>query len=199
MLRMLRLGSPIGVQMSMEYGAFGITGIFMGILGTVAVAGHQIALNLASLTFMVPLGISQATAVLVGRGVGAGDPDRARRAAVGGLLVGGAFMCVTMMVFLLAPEGLARIYSGDAPVVALAAALLPIAGVFQVVDGIQVVAAGVLRGVGDTTVPMFLNLLGFWVLGIPTGTALAGLLLLRIRRRLRGELLRLEVDPGDHE
>jgi MATE family multidrug resistance protein len=214
--RMLGLGAPIGAQMAMEYGAFGTAGLAMGLLGTVAVAGHQVALNLSALTFMVPLGISQATAVLVGRGVGRGDPPRARRAAVGGLLVGAGFMMGTMVLFLLFPEPLARIYSDDAPVVALAASLLPIAALFQVFDGIQVVGTGVLRGVGDTRAPMLLNLLGFWVLGIPLGLALAYgarlgprgmwwglaaglmavavLLLARIRSRLAGDLERLEVE-----
>lgn len=214
--RMLGLGAPIGAQMAMEYGAFGTAGLAMGLLGTVAVAGHQVALNLSALTFMVPLGISQATAVLVGRGVGAGDPARARRAAAGGLVVGAGFMAGTMVLFLLLPETLARIYSNDAPVVALAASLLPIAALFQVFDGIQVVGTGVLRGVGDTRAPMLLNLLGFWVLGIPLGMALAygagwgpqgmwwglaaglmavALLLLgRIRRRLAGQLERIVVD-----
>jgi MATE family multidrug resistance protein len=90
--RMLRIGVPIGAQMGMEYGAFGLAGVLMGVLGTISMAGHQIALNLSALTFMVPLGVSQATAVLVGRGVGASDPDRSRRAAVGGLMVGAGFM-----------------------------------------------------------------------------------------------------------
>ena len=219
MVRMVRLGAPIGVQMGMEYGAFGLAGVLMGVLGTVSMAGHQIALNLASLTFMVPVGISQATAVLVGRGVGAQDPDRARRAALGGVLVGGGFMTLPMMIFLTLPGPLARLYSSDAAVVALAATLLPIAGVFQVADGVQVVAAGVLRGVGDTRVPMVLNLLGFWLVGLPVGVYLAFprlmgprglwwglalglgvvavLLVLRIRSRLAGELARLVVEDDE--
>lgn len=221
MARMLRLGAPIGAQMAMEYGAFGLAGLLMGLLGTIAVAGHQIALNLAALTFMVPWGVSQATAVLVGRGVGAEDPDRARRAAVGGLLLGAGFMTLTMIVFFTVPGPLARIYSGDPPVLALAAALLPIAAVFQVFDGIQVVALGILRGVGDTRAPMILNLLGFWAVGLPLGIALAFpggmgpqglwwglavglavvaiLLLARTRRRLAGELERLETGDEDHQ
>ena len=214
--RMLGLGAPIGAQMAMEYGAFGTAGLAMGLLGTVAVAGHQIALNLSALTFMVPLGVSQATAVLVGRGVGAEDSPRARRAAAGGMAVGAGFMTCTMVLFLLLPEPLARIYSQDAAVVALAAGLLPIAALFQVFDGIQVVGTGVLRGVGDTRAPMILNLLGFWVLGIPMGIALAygaglgargmwwglaaglmavaALLLWRIRTRLAGVLERIDID-----
>lgn len=214
--RMLGIGAPIGAQMAMEYGAFGTAGLAMGLLGTVAVAGHQVALNLSALTFMVPLGVSQATAVLVGRGVGADDPPRARRAAVGGLLVGAGFMVGTMALFLIIPESLAQIYSDDALVVALAASLLPIAALFQVFDGIQVVGTGVLRGVGDTRAPMLLMMVGFWVLGIPLGVALAYgagmgprgmwwglaaglaavalLLLVRIRTRLSGSLDRIDLD-----
>lgn len=214
--RMIRLGLPIGAQMGMEYGAFALAGILMGVLGTVPVAGHQIALNLSALTFMVPLGVSQATSVLVGRGVGADDPDRARRAATSGLLVGAGFMALTMVLFFTFPEFLARLYSQDLPVVALAATLLPIAALFQVFDGIQVVGIGVLRGVGDTRVPAVLNLLGFWLVGLPVGVWLAFrsgmgphglwwglalglaivavLILVRIVRRLGGELVRIEID-----
>lgn len=216
MARMLRLGLPIGAQMGMEYGAFALAGVLMGVLGTIPVAGHQIALNLSALTFMVPLGVSQATSVLVGRGVGAADPDRARRAAASGLATGAGFMVLTMVLFFTFPEFLARLYSKDAPVVALAASLLPIAALFQVVDGIQVVGTGVLRGVGDTRVPMLLNLLGFWLAGLPVGiwmafgmgmgprglwwglalglAVVAALIVVRIARRLRGELARIEID-----
>jgi MATE family multidrug resistance protein len=167
--RMVRLGAPIGVQFSLEYGAFGATGILMGWLGTISMAGHQVALNLASLTFMVPLGISQASAVMVGQGVGRGDPPGARRAAGAGLLLGVAFMTLTAMAFLFLPEPLARIYTEEPEVLALAVTLLPLAGVFQVFDGLQVVASGVLRGVGATRSPMVLNLMGFWGIGIPVG------------------------------
>lgn len=219
MRRMVRLGTPIGLQMGMEYGAFGLSGMLMGLLGTISVAGHQIALNLASLTFMVPLGVAQATAVLVGQGVGAADPGRARRAATGGLLAGAAFMTLTMLLFILVPGPLARLYSSDVAVVTLAVALLPIAGVFQVADGLQAVAAGVLRGVGDTRVPMLVNLFGFWLVGLPLGgwlafrrgvgpagiwwglalglAVVAVLLLARIRRRMRKGLKRVVMDDDD--
>lgn len=216
LLRLLRVGAPIGAQQQLEFGVFGAAGIFMGWMGTVAMASHQVALNLAALTFMVPVGIAQAAAVLVGQAVGKGDPPAARRAAGAGLLVGAGFMSITAALFLTLPGPLARVYSADAPVVALAAALLPIAGIFQVFDGLQVVSAGVLRGVGDTRVPMLMNLLGFWVVGLPVSAVLgftlavgprgvwwglaigigvvAVLLLGRVRARFGRDLRRLVID-----
>ena len=95
-----------------------------------------------------------------------GDAARARRAAGAGIAIGVGFMSLTAVLFLTLPEWLSRVFSDDPQVVALAALLLPIAGVFQVVDGLQVVAAGALRGVGDTRVPMILNLVGFWLVGL---------------------------------
>lgn len=220
MWRMIRLGAPTGIQLQLEFGAFAGAGLLMGLLGTVAVAGHQVALNLASLAFMVPLGVAQAAAVLVGRAVGEADPPAARRAAGAGLLVGGGFMVCTAALFLLLPGPLVRIYSADPPVVLLAASLLPIAGVFQVFDGLQVVASSVLRGVGDTRTPMLVNLLGFWAVGLPVGLVLgfpvgagargvwwglalglgmvALLLLRRVRTRFGRELRRVLIDEADH-
>jgi MATE family multidrug resistance protein len=214
--RMVRLGSPIGIQFTLEYGAFGATGLFMGLLGTVPMAGHQVALNLASLTFMVPLGISQATAVLVGQGVGRGDPPGARRSAGAGLLLGMGFMATTAILFLTLSGPLARLYSDDPDVLALAMGLIPLAGIFQVFDGLQVVSSGVLRGVGDTRAPMLLNLLGFWCIGMPVGlwlgfgasmgprglwwglvlglATVGTLLLSRVRNRMGGDLPRILID-----
>ncbi len=221
LLGFLRIGTPIGLQMTFEFGAFGAAGLAIGWLGTIAVAGHQIALNISALTFMVPAGVGQATAVLVGRAVGRGDPAGARRAGVGGLLLGVGFMCGTAMVFTAVPELLAGLYTPEVAVVALAASLLPIAGLFQVFDGIQVVAASILRGVGDTRVPMLMNLFGFLVIGLPVGLLLtfkgglgargiwwglalglalvSVLLLLRMRLRMGRELRRIVLDdegPG---
>jgi MATE family multidrug resistance protein len=218
--RMVRLGAPIGIQFGLEFGAFGAIGILMGWLGAIAMAGHQVAINLASLTFMVPLGISQASAVLVGQGVGRGDPSGARRAAGAGLLLGVSFMTVTAVLFRLLPEFFSGVYTDEAEVLALAATLIPIAGIFQVFDGLQVVASGVLRGVGDTSSPMIVNLVGFWCLGMPVSVwlgfrtpagpvglwwglvvglaAVAIFLLLRIRALMGRELRRIVIDDEEY-
>ncbi len=165
--RMLALGFPIGAQMMLEGGAFNIVALLMGWLGVVQVAAHQIALNFASLTFMVPLGVSAAAAVIVGHAVGRGDPEGVRRSTLASLAVGAGFMLCTAVLLVSAPHFLAGLYTPDAVVLALAAVLLPIAGVFQVFDGLQVVAIGLLRGLGDTRMPMIVNVIGFWCIGIP--------------------------------
>ena len=214
--RMIGIGAPIGAHMQLEFGVFGVVGILMGRLGTNAVAAHQIALNLASLTFMVPLGVAAAGTVLVGRAVGEGQPERARRFARAALVVGVAFMVCTAAIFLGMPGLLASVYSRDEAVLALAAVLIPLAGVFQVFDGLQVVSAGVLRGVADTRYPMVIGLIGFWLVGLPISLWLAfrvgqgaqglwwglvaGLaavslaLLARVRARFGRELTRVIVD-----
>lgn len=216
LLRMLGVGAPIGVQFQLEFGAFGVIGIMMGWMGTIPMAGHQVAINLASFTFMIAFGISQASAVLVGRGVGRADPAGARRAGGAGVLMGGVLMSLTAIPFLLFAEPIARFYTTDPEVVAIAAGLIPIAGIFQVFDGVQGVASGVLRGVADTRSPMLVNILGFWMIGMPvsyvlafrlgagpTGlwwglaaglAAVAVLLLGRVRIRLGRELRRVVID-----
>lgn len=216
LMRMLRLGAPIGAQQELEVAYFGGLIVLMGLLGTVSVAAHQAAINLASLTFMVPVGVASATAVFVGRSVGARDERAARRYAIAGLVCGVGFMCVAAAVFLLLPWQLARLYSTDADVVALAAALIPIAGLFQVFDGTQVVSAGILRGIGDTRFPMMAAALGFWLVGLPLSLllgfsvklgaeglwwgslfaliAVAVLLLYRVRMRLRRSMQRVIID-----
>lgn len=216
--RMLRLGLPIGVQQLLEVGAFGAIGLLMGVLGTIEMAAHQIAITLASFTFMVPLGVSAAAAVRVGRAVGAHDAPRARAAARAAYVCGVGFMSLTALLFLALPRVLAAAFSGDARVIALAGILIPIAGVFQVFDGAQAVGAGILRGLGDTKAPMIAMLAGYWLIGLPVSIALglhtslraAGLwwgfvaslsavalfLLLRVRTLFRRELRRLVLDEG---
>ena len=220
-MRMVRLGMPIGLQQQLEAGAFAVIALMMGGFGTVEVAAHQVAINLASLTFMVPLGIGAAAAVTVGHAIGRDDAPGARRAATAALLLGGAVMSASALLFTAIPELLARVYSPAPAVVALAASLIPIAGVFQIFDGLQVVSAGVLRGAGDTRAPLVMNLLGFWVIGTPVSVwlgyytplgprglwwglviglaAVAVFLLLRIRHRFAGSLRRVVIDEGTHD
>jgi MATE family multidrug resistance protein len=171
--RLFRLGLPIGIQIEIEFAAFSTVALLMGTFGTIPVAGHQIALNLASLTFMVPMGVGMGAAVVVGRAVGRGDPAAVRAAARAALGVGAGFMACTAAAFLVAPRFFAALYSTDPAVVAFATTLLPIAGIFQVFDGLQVVSAGILRGLGDTTAPMVINLVGFVGIGITTSLVLA--------------------------
>ena len=214
--RMLGLGLPIGFQILFEYGVFGGVGLLMGRLSTEAIAAHQIALNLAALTFMVPFGIGSAAAVLVGRAVGAERPDDARRMASAALLVGVAFMTMTALSFISLPAALARAYSPDPKVVAVAVVLIPLAGAFQIFDGTQAVALGVLRGIGDTRVPVLINLAGYYGIGLPVSIWLgfglawgppglwyglvvglfvvASTLVWRVRLRLGRELERLRID-----
>src|SRR5262249_15446599 len=132
--RMLRLGAPIGIQQQLEFGVFGVVGLFMGWLGPVQMAGHQVALNLASFTFMVPLGVSAAAAVLVGQAVGRGNAAEARQAAAAALTAGPGFMAASALTLYTVPQVLARIYTNDLSVAAMAATLIPIAGVFQIFD-----------------------------------------------------------------
>jgi multidrug resistance protein, MATE family len=170
--RMIRLGTPIGGQYVLEFGAFALVALMMGWLGTRQMAGHQVAINLASLTFMVPLGVADAASVLVGRAVGRGDPTGARGSAKAALACAAAFTSCPGITFLTLPGPLARIYTADPDVLAVASALIPIAGVFQVFDGLQTVAGGILRGLGHTRAPMVVNLLGYWVLGLPVSAYL---------------------------
>ncbi|HLG43191.1 MAG TPA: MATE family efflux transporter [Planctomycetota bacterium] len=216
LIRMLRLGAPIGTQFLLEFGAFAVIGLLMGRLGANELAGHQIALSLASLTFMVPLGVSAAAAVRVGNAVGEGDMTAARRAAAASMACGVLFMALTAALFMSAPGILARLYTTDAGAFEVAAVLIPLAGVFQIFDGLQVVSTGILRGSGDTRAPMLINVLGFWLIGMPVslvmafsmGAGPAGLwwglvvalvvvsasLLARVRSKLRGEIARVRVD-----
>jgi multidrug resistance protein, MATE family len=218
LVEMVRLGAPIGLQQLLEMGVFAAIGVLMGILGTREMAAHQIALNLASLTFMVPLGVGAAAAVRVGHAAGEGDVNAVRERARTALFCGVGFMSCAAVLLLAAPGAIAAMYTTDIPVAVLAATLIPIAGVFQVFDGIQAVCAGVLRGLGDTRAPFLINLAGFWLVGFPISIALgfysplgalglwwglvaglivvAGLLLLRVHSRLRGVIARttLEAD-----
>ncbi|MEZ5292392.1 MAG: MATE family efflux transporter [Vicinamibacterales bacterium] len=165
--RLWRLGFPAASQISIEVGVFALATALAGQLDPVSSASHQIALNIAGMAFMVPLGVASAGAVRVGNRVGARDPDGAARAGWTALALGGAFMCTTAAAFLLAPRWLVGLFSPGAAVVELGGSLLLIAAVFQLFDGLQAVATGVLRGLGDTRTAMVVNLTGHWLLGLP--------------------------------
>lgn len=166
---LLRLGVPMGISLLMEAGLFVTAALLIGSLGVDVVAGHQIAINVASVTFMVPLGIAMATTVRVGNAVGRGDGEAARWAGFAGMAASLATQVVSCAAMALFPHGIAALYTSDAVVAAIAANLLLFAAAFQFSDGIQVTANGALRGLKDTTVPMAITTLAYWGIGMPVG------------------------------
>jgi MATE family multidrug resistance protein len=169
---LLRLGLPAAAQLLLEIGAFAMATFLIGKLGAVQLAGHQIALNVASFTYMVPLGICSAAAVRVGHAMGARDAHAAARAGWMALFFAAIFMsCSGLMLFLFA-RPIARMYTPESNVINAGATLLLVAAVFQLFDGLQVVATGALRGAGNTRIPMLANLVGYWVIGLPLGAFL---------------------------
>jgi multidrug resistance protein, MATE family len=169
MARLLHLGLPAATQILLEIGAFGAAGVLAARLAPTALAAHQIALSCASVSYMVPLGISSAAAVAVGQAVGRGAPDVARRSGYIALGLAVAFMACAALAFWFIPQPILRIYTSDAGVIGSAAGLLAIAALFQLFDGVQIVATGALRGIGETRVPMLVNLGGYWMFGLPVG------------------------------
>ena len=170
---LFRVGIPIGLQLLAEVGIFALTGVLMGGMGTAIMAAHQVALQLASMTFSVCLGIGAATAVQVGRAVGAGDVLATRRAGLAGVLLGASFMTVSAVILWLVPHELAQLMSADANVWPMAAVLIRIAGVFQLADGIQAVASGALRGAGITRWSLAAHLVSHWAVALPVALGLA--------------------------
>ena len=171
--RLLALGLPASGQVTLEVGVFAAATALAGRLPATALAAHQIALNYAALTFMVPLGVASAGAVRVGHAVGRRDPAGASRAGWTAIVLGVGFMTVAAIVFLTVPRLLLRAFTDDPGVLAVGVTLLFVAAVFQLFDGLQGVATGVLRGLGDTRSPMLWNLAGHWFIGLPLGYWLA--------------------------
>jgi MATE family multidrug resistance protein len=170
---LLHIGVPMGVTLLMEAGLFVAVALVIGTLGTDVVAGHQVAINVASVTFMVPLGLALATTVRVGHAVGRGDAQGVRDAGLVGIVLTLCTQFVSSSLMLLLPQRIAALYTADAGVIALAAQLLVLAGLFQFSDGIQVAANGALRGLKDTRIPMFITLFAYWGVGMPVGWWLA--------------------------
>ena len=169
---LLATGLPIGVTVAMEGGLFIVTALLIGRLGAVPVAAHQIAINVASLCFMIPMGLAEATTVRVGHALGRGNAFDVRRAAFAGYALALATQSFSALALLFGHDALVALYTRDAAVAALAASLLLYAAAFQFPDGIQVLSAGALRGLKDTRVPMFLAALAYWGIGMPLGAGL---------------------------
>ena len=169
---LLRLGFPAALQLLLEIGAFSMATFLIGRLGAVPLAGHQIALNVASFTYMVPLGIGSAAAIRVCNAIGSRDSHGAARAGWMALFFAVGFMSFSGLILLLFSRQIARVYSPEAEVVSAGAMLLIVAAVFQIFDGLQVVATGALRGAGDTRISMLVNLAGYWAIGLPLGAYL---------------------------
>lgn len=170
--RLLRLGLPAALQLELEIGVFAAATALVGRITPGALAAHQIALTSVSITFMVPLGIASAGAVRVGQAVGRRDPAAAGAAGWAALLFGAGFMFLAGIVFVVMPRPLVTAFTGDPEVIATGVRLLLVGAAFQIFDGLQVVATGVMRGLGDTRTPMMCNLVGHWLLGLPLGWAL---------------------------
>ena len=168
----LRLGVPIGLQVVAEVGVFATVGVLAGRMGAASAAAHLVAITLASFTFCVTLGIGAATSVRVGHHIGAGDSDGARRAGLIGLGASSAFMTASAFVFFTCAPWLAGALTNDVSVLAVAVPLVHVAAIFQLSDGLQATAAGALRGAGDPHAPLYANLVGHWVIGLPVAVGL---------------------------
>jgi len=174
----LRLGWPISLTVAFETGLFAASALLMGRFGAASLAGHQVAIQTASFTFMIPLALGVATTARVGHAVGRGDPLGARAAGAVGIAASLAVMTATAMLYWWAPRWIVALYldvgdAANAAVVAHAVAFLGVAAAFQLFDGLQVSALGALRGLKDTRVPMLVTLVSYWVVGLGGGVALA--------------------------
>ena len=220
--RLFRLGAPAATQLTAEVGVFGAVAALAGRIDPISLAAHQVALNLASVTFMVPLGLASAGAVRVGHAIGRRSVDGA--ASAGGAVIALAlgFMSVSALLFIIFADPLVRLFTNDPAVVAIGVVLMQVAAAFQLFDGLQVVTTGALRGLGDTRTPMFTNLVGHWLIALPiaaiggftlgygvvglwsglcVGLTLVGLFLLSVWRRRISDLRRhpdalVHLHPG---
>ncbi len=165
----LVIGFPIAVQTATEMWAFNLSSFLAGSMGVAAAAAHGIVLNLASISFMMALGVAMAVTTRVGNLIGAGRPHDAQRASWIGMSMGAGVMALSAVAFLLFRSELPRLYTADPDLIALAALTLPVAAAFQIFDGTQVVGCGVLRGMGRTRPAAVFNVIGYWVLGLPLG------------------------------
>ena len=170
--RLVGIGLPIGIAVFAEYSIFAVIALMIGSLGSTEVAGHQIALNISSLLFMIPYSLGMAVTVRVGQALGREEPREARFAAGVGMGTALAYACLSASMMLLMREHIATIYTADPTVIRVAAMLIVYSALFQFSDAIQVTAAGALRGYQDTRVTMILTLFAYWGIGLPVGYTL---------------------------
>ena len=175
---LLRVGAPIGGSFGIEVGLFSVTAVLVGGLGAAQLAAHQMVIQCAAMTFMLPLSIALASTIRVGNLVGAGHPAAARQAGWLGIAAGTTLMVVTAVAFLLFPEPIVGLFlgsvdAGEREVARIATGLLALAGAFQITDGVQGTAAGALRGLKDTLAPMLIGVVSYWCVGLVTGHLLA--------------------------
>jgi MATE family multidrug resistance protein len=168
-LKIVKIGAPVALQYSFEISAFSGAAILIGTIGAVEQAAHQVAINLASVTYMMASGIASAATIKTGNNFGKGNFLDLRKSAIASYHVILLFMTVTAGLFILANNFLPYIYTEDAAVINIAAQLLIIAGFFQLFDGTQVVGLGILRGIGDVNIPTFITFIAYWIIGIPLG------------------------------
>jgi MATE family multidrug resistance protein len=171
--RFLALGFPVGLQLALESNAFTVAMLIVGSLGVAELAAHQVVINLASFTFMLPLGIAIGAGARAGNLIGAKDAAGLRLVCRVALAMGGGVMALAAIAFVLGREALPRIYLADPAVGAIAASILPIAAAFQIFDGIQVVGGGLMRGMGRPQAGAIANFVAFYVVGLPLAALLA--------------------------
>jgi multidrug resistance protein, MATE family len=179
MRQLVAIGAPISIAFLLEYGLFGAASLLMGLISTTALAAHQIALQIAAILFMVPFGIGMAATVRVGHAVGRGDAPAVKRAGFVATGLGILFMSAMTLVVILGRFGIARLFLGEdggesgGGVIELTATLLMVGATFFVADGIQTVAAGALRGMNDTRLPLLFAAISYWLIGFTMAYALA--------------------------
>ncbi len=177
MRQLVVIGGPIALSFLLEYGLFSAAGLLMGVISTTALAAHQIALQIAAILFMVPFGIGMAATVRVGQAFGRGDTTAIRRAGVAATVLGIVFMTVMTITVILVRFEVAGFFFGETKqgmaAVELATTLMMVGATFFIADGVQTVAAGALRGLSDTRIPLLLAAISYWVIGFPAAWALA--------------------------
>ncbi|MDB5124048.1 MAG: norM [Mucilaginibacter sp.] len=192
-VQLLRIGGPVALQYTFEISAFSAAAILIGTIGYHEQAAHQVAINLASMTYMMASGLSAAAAIKSGNYFGANDHKNLRHSAISSYHIVLVFMCITALIFTVFNHVLPWIYTTDKMVISIAAQLLILAALFQLFDGTQVVGLGILRGMGDVNVPTFITFLAYWVVGLPIGYVLGIKLNLGVQGVWYGLVLGLAV------